>query len=129
MALLLDTHVFLWLVHDPARLAPSAARAVNVPAVPLYLSMASVWELAIKKGRGKLELPLALADFVRTRLVRTDTQLLDVSLPHALAVAELPRHHGDPFDRMLVAPARAEGLTLVSADPGMSAYDVPVLWD
>ena len=129
MALLLDTHVFLWLVDDPGRLPSAAADAVSVPDVTLYLSVASAWELSIKVGLGKISLPLPPLEFLATRLERTDTALLGVSLSHALAVADLPRHHGDPFDRMLICQARAQGLTLVSGDPAMRAYDVPVLWD
>lgn len=127
--LLLDTHVLLWLVSDPDRVPPRAREAVADPLTQRWVSMASVWELAIKVGLGKLTLPLELPDFVATRLDRTVSQLLAISLAHTLAVADLPRHHGDPFDRMLVAQARAEGLTIVTADPAMQAYDVPVLWD
>ncbi len=129
MGLLLDTHVFLWLVDDPSRLPSAAVDAVSIPDVELFLSLASVWELSIKVGLGKITLPLPPLEFVATRLERTDTELLGISLPHALALADLPRHHGDPFDRMLICQARAEGLTLVSSDLAMRAYDVPILWD
>ena len=127
--LLLDTHVFLWLVADPGRVPTPARTALEVPGVPLLLTLASVWELSLKTGLGKLRLPQPLPTFVRTRLERTDTTLLDITLAHVLAVADLPRHHGDPFDRLLVAQAREQGLTIVSGDPALRAYDVPVLWD
>lgn len=128
MSLLLDTHAFLWMVDDPQRLAPAARAAVSESSTDLHLSIASIWELAIKAGLGKLELPFPIGEFVSTRLARTRTDVLAISTAHAVAVAGLPRHHGDPFDRMLVAQARADGLTLVSADPAFRLYDVPVLW-
>lgn len=129
MTLLLDTHVFLWLLDDPRRLPARALDAVREPDVTLLLSVASVWEISIKVGLGKLVLPVPPADFVPSRLVRTKTDALPISVEHALAVAELPRHHDDPFDRLLVAQARTEDLVLVSADQVFSAYGVAVLWD
>lgn len=129
MSLLLDTHTFLRLVDEPRRVPGPAREMVSDPAVALFLSTASIWELSIKVGLGKIALPLPLAEYVSTRLVRTLTDELPITTAHAVAVADLPRHHGDPFDRMLVAQARAEGLTIVSADPALRAYDVQVLWD
>lgn len=129
MTLLLDTHVFLWLLDDPRRLPARALEAVREPDVTLLLSVASVWEISIKVGLGKLELPVPPAEFVPSRLVRTKTDALPISVEHALAVAELPRHSTDPFDRLLVAQAKTEGLVVVSADAVFSAYGVAVLWD
>lgn len=127
--LLLDTHALLWLVSEPERVPARAREACADAGTRRWVSVASVWELSIKVGLGKLSLPLALPEFIASRMDRTVAALMPISLAHTLAVADMPRHHGDPFDRMLVAQARAEGLTLVSGDPAMRAYDVPVLWD
>lgn len=92
--------------------------------VPLYFSAASIWEIAIKRAKGKLKVP--------DGLMETMTERGFVELPvrsdHGLIAGALPPHHGDPFDRMLVAQAQSEGLTLVTRDPRITAYDVPVLW-
>jgi len=127
--LLLDTHVFMWLVSEPERLPPQAAAAVGSDDAYLLLSLASIWEMSIKYGLGKLRLPVPVKEYVPDRLSRTRTDTLAITTAHAVAVADLPRHHGDPFDRMLVAQAMADGLTLISRDPAFRAYDVPVLWD
>lgn len=90
----------------------------------LFFSVASVWELAIKQALGKLELPDSLLGTLRAE----GFSELEISSDHALRAGALPRHHGDPFDRMLVAQAQSEGLTLVSGDERMAPYGVPVLW-
>lgn len=129
MRLLLDTHVFMWLVSEPERLPKAAASAVTAPDANLLLSVASIWEMSIKYGLGKLQLPVPVREYVPDRMSRTGTGTLEIRTEHALAVADLPRHHGDPFDRLLIAQAQTDGLTLVSRDPAFRAYDVPVLWD
>lgn len=129
MRLLLDTHVFLWLHSDPSRL-PSAVRAALADLDnDLYFSVASAWELGIKYATGKLPLPQDPASWLSSRLPASGTAPLPISLRHALVGASLPRHHGDPFDRLLVAQTQVEVLSLVTGDPKMSAYDVDVLWD
>jgi PIN domain nuclease of toxin-antitoxin system len=90
----------------------------------VLLSAAVVWEAAIKQAIGKLDTPGDLA----ATLLGAGVLPLPIELDHAVAAGELPRHHGDPFDRMLVAQARLEGATLVSGDEAMRAYDVPILW-
>jgi len=127
--LLLDTHVFIWLVSEPERLPTQAARAVMDGGAELLLSVASIWEMSIKYGLGRLQLPVPVGEYVPDRMSRTGTGTLAIRTEHALAVADLPRHHGDPFDRLLIAQAQTDGLTLVSRDPALRAYDVPVLWD
>lgn len=127
MNYLLDTHIWLWMLHDSSRLGPAAGAAVKDAQSTLHLSAASVWEIAIKVGRGRLALPDPIADFIPDRLRQTSTLALSISPDHAAHVARLPDHHRDPFDRLLVAQAQLEGLTLITADPALSAYDVPLL--
>jgi PIN domain nuclease of toxin-antitoxin system len=91
---------------------------------PLFFSAASVWEIAIKRAKGKLEVPDLLLDTMQEQGFAE----LKVSSRHAVRAGSLPPHHRDPFDRMLVAQAQSEGLTIVTLDPDIGAYDVPVLW-
>jgi PIN domain nuclease of toxin-antitoxin system len=125
---LLDTHVFLWLLADDPRL-PATARAVaeDVHVVPL-LSVASVWEMAIKVALGKLALPSEIGTFVPEALARTGVQLLPIEVAHVARTERLPHLHRDPFDRLLVAQAQQEGCRLMSGDAHLRGYDVTVLW-
>ena len=128
MKLLLDTHTFLWLVEGSPNLSPAAQAALADPAHALYLSVASVWELAIKTGSKKLALSEPLEMFVAKWTAAYQLALLPIDTPHALMVVGLPDHHRDPFDRMLIAQALVSGMTLVSADTKLSPYPVPTLW-
>ncbi len=101
-----------------------ALKAIEAPAGPVYFSAASVWEMAIKSALGKLEMP---EDLVATMEERGFLEL-PVQSSHALVAGALPPHHGDPFDRMLVAQAQSEGLTLVTSDGRIAAYEVSTLW-
>lgn len=127
MRLLLDTHIWLWMVTEPERLEPPVRAALANRNNALFLSVASGWEIAIKYALGKLPLPSAPDDFVPQRLLRDGVAPLPVELAHALAVARLPPHHNDPFDRLLVAQATAESMVLVTVDPKIGLYDVPRL--
>lgn len=122
MRLLLDTHVLLWWALDE-RVAPAALDAITAPENDLVVSAASIWEAEIKAAAGRLELTLQFAESARER----GCDELPVTFEHAVQAAHLPRHHADPFDRMLIAQARIEGLTIVTRDARFSAYDVPVL--
>ena len=126
--LLLDTHAFLWLTANAPELSPAARAAAVDARNEKYVSMASLWEIAIKVGLGKLRphvpFPELLDDFSRDPTIRR----LTVEDPHLLRFATLPLHHRDPFDRMLVAQALAEDFTLVSRDPLMDHYGVRRLW-
>lgn len=124
MKYLLDTHVWLWTLVSPNRI-PAETRALLVePKNRLLLSAASSWEIAIKYRLGKLLLPEPPGRFIPPRLVRDGIEPLSVLHHHALAVAELPEHHKDPFDRLLIAQAQIERLTLVTADPQFENYAV-----
>ena len=122
MRLLLDTHILLWWLAESPKISKTA-RARIADAEIVYVSAASAWEMAIKTAVGKLKAP----DDLEEQLQRHNLEQLPVSVSHALAVAKLPRHHSDPFDRMLVAQASFESLTLVTADPQLAVYGVPIL--
>ena len=124
MRLLLDTHAALWWLSDDTRLGDEAARQLSDDTNQVLLSAAIAWEVAIKRSLGKLNAP---ADFAATML-SGGVQALPVTVDHAAAVEQLPWHHRDPFDRMLVAQAQVERATLVSGDPALAAYGVPVVW-
>lgn len=129
MRLLLDTHTFLWLHTDRSRLPHPLMAALAALENNLLFSVASAWELGIKHALGKLPMPDPPAQWVSSRLKASGVVPLAVSLEHAFAAAALPPHHRDPFDRLLIGQAQADGLTLVTGDPAMSTYDVPILWD
>lgn len=128
MRLLLDTHALLFWVYEPSRLGTAALRALADRDNQVFWSVASSWEVAIKVGLGKLELDGPVSEVIPSELLRHGFTLLPIDHAHVLAVSELPRHHGDPFDRLLVAQARAEGLTVVTSDGRIAAYDVVTLW-
>ena len=121
MRQLLDTHVLLWAVLNNPRL--SKAQSEAIAEAELYLSATSVWEIGIKRSLGKLDVPDTLFDVA----VDAGCRPLPISWTHAEAAAALPAYHADPFDWMLVAQARCEGLQLVSSDTKLGAYDVPLL--
>ena len=120
MRLLLDTQVILWQVREPDRLGSAAVEAIDA-AHDVRLSAVSFIEIGIKAATGKLPVHPALRQAARS------ADLLDVTAEHGLALATLPLHHRDPFDRLLIAQARAEGLTVVTSDAQFAKYDVPVI--
>ena len=121
--LLLDTHIFLWWRGEPSRLT-STVRSRIATADLVFVSVASAWEAAIKRSLGRLELP----DTMEAGVLASGFEKLLITFSHAERAAALPSHHRDPFDRMLVAQAQAEGLTLVTGDRLLEAYDVEILW-
>jgi len=128
LRLLLDTHAFLWWIMDDPQLSTRARQAVAVPENEVFVSAASAWEIAIKASLGRLEVPDDLDGFVAREMRRSRFRPLAIDVRHALGVAALPPLHRDPFDRLLVAQALREDLTLVSADPLVARYSVSVLW-
>ena len=127
MRLLLDTHAFIWWDGDPVKLSPRVRTLCQDPANTLTLSLTSVWEMQIKIRLGKLRLRLPLKDTISTQQAN-GIRLLSITLPHIFALEGMPHHHGDPFDRMLIAQANTEGMALVSRDPFFSSYSVNVVW-
>ncbi|MDQ3170404.1 MAG: type II toxin-antitoxin system VapC family toxin [Acidobacteriota bacterium] len=126
MSVLLDTQAFLWWVTDDPKLTPRARRAIV--AQRCLLSIASCWEMAIKTGLGKLDMPRPVDRFLQEQLEVNGFELLPISLEHASAVADLPFHHRDPFDRLIVAQARRDELPIVSSDPIFRRYGVKRVW-
>ena len=123
MRLLLDTHVLLWwLANDPS-LGEEARAGISDPSTSVYVSAATVWEVSIKQTLGKLEAP---SDLLR-QIELNRFESLSIAVSHAYTAGALPRHHDDPFDRMLVAQAMNEGLVLLTGDPRMSRYGVGTL--
>lgn len=127
MTYLLDTHVWLWMLTAPDRIAPDVLERLADPETQLLVSAASSWEIAIKYERGRLALPEPPESYVPSRMRRSGVTGLPVSHAHALRVATLEPHHRDPFDRLLVAQAMLEGVPIVTADAALSAYDVEVV--
>lgn len=128
MKILLDTHCWLWYLLSPERLNSSVQDILRDSDNEVFLSVGSAWEIVIKAGLGKLSLPLPATEYIPDRLKVLGHQSLPVLQHHVLQVAQLPAHHRDPFDRLLVAQARVEELQLMTADPAIRAYDVPILW-
>jgi PIN domain nuclease of toxin-antitoxin system len=124
--LLLDTQAFLYWAGDNPRLPKRARSAVQNPRSSVNLSAASIWEIRIKVARGSLRLRF---DDVGAKARDYRFELLPIMPDHAQAAGDLPRHHDDPFDRMLVAQAQIEDLTLVSGDALLEPYSIPLLWD
>lgn len=127
MRLLLDTHCWLWLQTAPERFSPETLERLEAEDTDLFLSAASAWEIAIKYALGKLLLPLPPDKYLPTRMATSGVEGLAVEVSHATRVAELPHHHRDPFDRLLIAQAQQEGLTLLTVDPVFEPYDVSTL--
>jgi PIN domain nuclease of toxin-antitoxin system len=128
--LLLDTHAFLWLMFSPERLSNTALSACQDSNNALLLSVASLWEMQVKHQLGKLALDVPLAQIVREQTESSTFTLLPIAANHVLGLDELPLHHNDPFDRLLMAQARREGAQLVTADRTMNNYasHLQLLW-
>jgi PIN domain nuclease of toxin-antitoxin system len=126
--LLVDTHAFLWFAAGDAQLSARARRRIEAPDNERWLSVASIWEIAIKTSLGKLQLDVGVDALVQRGAVENGFQLLEVRRDHAAAVATLPFHPRDPFDRVLVCQAQLESLTMVSRDEVLDAYGVKRVW-
>ncbi len=128
MRVLLDTHAFLWWIMNDRRLTKSARSVLENGNNSLLLSAASAWEIAIKTGLGKLILPDDPRRFVSEQMAQNAIDPLPISLLHSLHLGMLPDHHGDPFDRMLVAQCQLESLPILTDDPQIARYGVTCLW-
>jgi len=126
MKVLLDTHTFLWAIIDEKKLSPRVRRIMA--SSQLWWSVVSLWEAIQKAQVGKLSLPLPAGPFLTDELSSNHVRLLPVSLSHVLRVEELPLHHRDPFDRLLIAQSIEEGWPIVTADPWFARYPVDVIW-
>lgn len=123
MRLLLDTHVLLWWLSDDPSLINDAKAAISDPGSAVFVSAATAWEIAIKQALGKLQAPSDLERQIQLNRFEP----LSITIAHAYVAGTLPRHHDDPFDRMLVAQALAKGLAIVTRDPRLSRYGISTL--
>ncbi|MBA2361885.1 MAG: type II toxin-antitoxin system VapC family toxin [Actinobacteria bacterium] len=123
MRLLLDSHALLWVLRDDRRLNRDARAAIEEPDNHVAISAVSIWEIEIKLASGKLKIEVELLDEV----IRVGYSLLAIVPQHGIAAARLPLHHRDPFDRMLIAQAQLEGLTIVTRDPRFAPYSVATM--
>jgi PIN domain nuclease of toxin-antitoxin system len=128
MTILLDTHAFLWFIAGDPRLAARMRTLVEDPDNRVLLSVVSLWEIVVKAAIGKLPLTKTIAEVFREDVQGNDIELLMIGVGHLVTLAGMPLHHRDPFDRLLVAQARAEGMPLMSADPVLDAYGLQRLW-
>ena len=128
MRVLIDTHVFLWWVEGDRRLPAKAHAALLDPDTECLFSLASVWELAIKAGLGKLRLALPVQRYVVEHVAANGFKMLDIRVPHLGRIETLANHHRDPFDRMLIAQALEENLSIVSADRLFTKYGIRRIW-
>jgi PIN domain nuclease of toxin-antitoxin system len=127
MKVLLDTHAFLWFVNDDPQLS-LAAKTLMESEVDLLLSVASLWEVSIKVGTGKLDLPKLFDVFIPEQLELNEIELLPIELKHLTPLTSLPLHHRDPFDRLLISQSLVEELTILSADKIFDRYAVNRSW-
>lgn len=128
MRLLLDTHAFLWFVAGDTTISSGARALIEDEANDKFVSIASLWEIAVKTSIGKLPLAKPFEQFIPEQLTRNGFQILGLTVEHAATVATLPLYHRDPFDRMLVAQSLAENLPLLSSDETLDAYRIQRLW-
>lgn len=128
MQLLLDTHTLLWWIDDANELSAKARKAIANGDNDCFFSLASCWEMAIKCSIGKLTLAQPVEQFIPDQLFRNGIRLLPIDFRHVAKVTTLPLHHRDPFDRLLVAQAATEKMTMVTADAAIARYDIKCLW-
>lgn len=128
MKLLLDTHAFIWWYNEPDRLPQQVLSACQDTSNSLVLSVASVWEMQIKSQLGKLRLNAPLTEIIRHQQEQNQLQILPITLPAVFALSDLPMHHRDPFDRLLIAQAKVDQLQLVSNDGQFQHYPVSIFW-
>jgi PIN domain nuclease of toxin-antitoxin system len=121
--LLLDTHVLLWTLLDRSRLSAGTLASIRDPENAVLVSAASPWEIEVKRAKGELEVPTDL----RAAIHEASFTALPITIEHGIAAGRLPLHHRDPFDRMLVAQAQLEGLTIVTRDAALARYQVAIL--
>lgn len=128
MKLLLDPHTFKWWRDEPAKLSPSAFSEISNPNNTVFLSVVTVWELQIKIALNKFSVKGGLENAVNQERQNNGFQILPINLSHALYLENLPLHHKDPFDRLLISQAIVKILTLVSANANFVDYEVKLLW-
>lgn len=128
MNLLLDTHALIWFLEDDPRLSARVRATLEEAGNRCHVSDVTAWEAGIKHALGKLDLPVPYEELFPERLESLGFLVLPIRHAHLHQMVKLPKHHGDPFDRLLIAQAQVEGLTLVSCDTHFPAYGIPLLW-
>jgi len=128
MNYLLDTHTFLWFINDDASLSSTAKTLIEDPENTIYLSVASIWEMAIKVSLDKLEMPSPFTDFIDEQLSKNTIILLGIKTEHTGIVATLPFHHRDPFDRLIIAQSKVEDIPVIGKDAIFDDYGIKRLW-
>jgi PIN domain nuclease of toxin-antitoxin system len=128
MKLLLDTHAFLWFISGDSRLSTHARELIEDASNERFLSVVSIWEMVIKSSIGKLVIPTPIEELVKEHVVGNDIQVLPIETPHFDALYSLPFHHKDPFDRMMIAQAICENMSILSTDGNFPHYPVQIDW-
>jgi PIN domain nuclease of toxin-antitoxin system len=128
MRLLLDTQALLWFLTNDPQLSPAAKAAIEHDGNQSQVSVASLWEIVIKSSLGKLRLPAPFAHTFPAQLQANGFALLPIEIRHLDALESLPFHHRDPFDCLIIAQAKSDGLTLVTSDSAFPAYSLPIIW-
>jgi PIN domain nuclease of toxin-antitoxin system len=128
MKFLLDVHTFIWFVTDSPQLSTTAKVLIEEEYNEKWLSIASIWEMAIKSSIGKLTFNLPLQTFVEQQMQQNSIDLLSIQMSHLAIVAALPLYHRDPFDRLLIAQAIVEGIPIIGADVAFDAYSIERIW-
>lgn len=129
MSILLDTHTFLWFIGGNPILPAPIRNYLTDPSVPRFLSIASLWEMAIKVNAGKLALGMSFPTLIQHHVLGNGIKILEIKADHLERFAQLPIHHRDPFDRMIIAQAIAENIPVISRDSAFDQYDVARRWE
>ena len=128
MRLLLDTHTFIWYVTNNSKLSSTAQKLINEGSNEVLLSVASIWEMAIKHSIGKLTFELPFMTFIELQMQQNSMELLNIKIEHLDVVANLPLHHRDPFDRLIISQVMVEQIPIVGIDRAFDSYSVRRLW-
>ncbi|MGB3207673.1 MAG: type II toxin-antitoxin system VapC family toxin [Crinalium sp.] len=127
MKLLIDTHIFLWFINDDPRLSDHLKDLIEDQSNTIYLSLASLWEMSIKYNLGKLKFETSYEEFVEVEITQSCLKLLNIEVKHFNTNANLPWHHRDPFDRIIIAQSLAENIPIISLDSVFSKYSVTII--
>lgn len=128
MRILLDSHSFLWFITGDDRLSDRAKNLITDLSNPVLISVASLWEISIKTGLGKLELSRPFEEFIPEQRALNEIDQLPIELAHLAKRIDLPLHHRDPFDRLIIAQAMVEGLPIISRDAEFQSYSIEIIW-
>ena len=129
MRFLIDTHALIWFITGDSRLSITARQLIETPENERLVSIVSLWEIALKMSLGKLSMGATFDQLIPQQLLENNITLLPIEIPHLYQLVQLPFHHRDPFDRLLIAQGISDGLPLISRDPVFDAYPVQRLWE